>query len=361
MNRTPVFKAQLTNTIIEIDDKSRKVIACFSAFGNKDYDGDVLVKGAYSKTLKEQFSAKNAVWILKNHNEADNLTKPFEAYESEQGLIMGFECPNTTLGNDTFELYKSGIYDQHSVKIGIIKSTEQSDANYITEAMLFEGSFVLWGANEKTPTLSVGKNADAQYLEKVRVAKKNWNGSYKAYQELEFIETTMEKSIKDIEEIQKKSGVPLPSDEGKIIVTDKNIKDAEVIKKGMYSRIQKYKDATGTTELTALQETEYQFLENAECYLQCLIRSSAIGLISPNTKQLATSIIQFAMTNIDAVHSLEQSLFPNSEDDSASGEMGMGMGMGMSEKNKNTEPSNVTQPLYNKSILSQVETILQLK
>lgn len=353
MNRPSKIKSVLTNTVIDFDNKSRKVVACFSAFNNKDYDGDVILKGAYAKTLKERF-ATSQVWILKNHNEADNLTKPFEAYETEQGLIMGFECPNTQLGNDTFELYKAGIYDQHSVKIATIKSNEENETNYITEAFLFEGSFVLWGANPLTPTLTVGKSANEEYLHKIKSVKKGWNGSYKTFQELEFIETELSKNMEDLNKIQEKSGVPIPNTESKIIVTDKNLKDAEVIKKGMYNRIQKYQESNGGTELTATQETEYQFLENAEYYLQCLVRYSAMGLISKNTNQLATSIIHFAIANIDAVHSLEKTLFPNSEDDNTSQEMGM-----VTEKStKDTEPLKNTQPLDNKSILLEIEKIL---
>ena len=364
MNRPSKIKSVLTNTVIDFDNKSRKVVACFSAFNNKDYDNDIILKGAYAKTLKERFATAQ-VWILKNHNEADNLTKPFEAYETEQGLIMGFECPNTQLGNDTFELYKAGIYDQHSVKIATIKSHEEEGVNIITEAFLFEGSFVLWGANPLTPTISVGKSASTEYLDKIKAVKKGWNGSYKTFQELEFIETELSKNMEDLNKIQEKSGVPIPNAESKIIVTDKNIKDAEVIKKGMYNRIQVYKEQNNVTELTALQQTECTFLEDTEYYLQSIIRCSSSGLISANTSSLAKSIIQFAMNNIDAIHALEEKLYPtgmpceDGEGESEDGIMEMGCTPKPTMKSiENTEPLKDTQPLNNKSILLEIEKIL---
>jgi hypothetical protein len=63
--------------------------------------------------------------------------------------------PNTTLGNDTYELYKEGHITEHSIGFQTIKSQAKSGYNEINEIKLFEGSSVLWGANANTPTVGV--------------------------------------------------------------------------------------------------------------------------------------------------------------------------------------------------------------
>ncbi len=44
------------DSIKDIDEKSGIVTGYFSIFGNKDSDSDVITKGAYKKTLSENYS-----------------------------------------------------------------------------------------------------------------------------------------------------------------------------------------------------------------------------------------------------------------------------------------------------------------
>ena len=61
--------------IKDIDFNKRTVVGYFSQFGSKDSDGDIITKGAYSKTIKE-----NAVRIA--HLLQHNIQQPIGKIQS---------------------------------------------------------------------------------------------------------------------------------------------------------------------------------------------------------------------------------------------------------------------------------------
>lgn len=152
--------------ILDVDDASRRVKVAINKVGVKDHDEDVISKSAFNKTLKEQGPAgKGLIWHLTDHNPSlkSAIARFKEMYVDNDFLVGVSDIPNTTWGNDVLELYKTGNINQHSIGFKTIKSDKQKDNvlgdyNLISEVMLFEGSAVLWGANENTPTFSVGKS-----------------------------------------------------------------------------------------------------------------------------------------------------------------------------------------------------------
>ena len=137
-----------TNGIVkDVSRKDRSIVGYFSVFGNKDSDGDVITKGAYKKTLE---SAKNRVQHLFMHSPMlGAIGKIEELKEDETGLYFKSTLLNTSLGNDVLEMYDSGAVKEHSVGFEIVNQQKGVDANHITEIKLWEGSTVLWGANEQ--------------------------------------------------------------------------------------------------------------------------------------------------------------------------------------------------------------------
>ena len=136
-------KKSVEGAPIDMEDNSRVITVYYSAFGNVDSDGDIITPGAFTKTLKENGpQAKNRVWHLMNHSTDKPIAKPFEMSEDAFGLKASVKLPNTTLGNDLYELYKDG-------------HITESGYNEINEIKLYEGSSVLWGANANTPTVGV--------------------------------------------------------------------------------------------------------------------------------------------------------------------------------------------------------------
>ena len=165
---------------IDMHDQSRTITVYYSAFGNKDSDGDVITPGAFTKTLKENGpQGKNRVWHLMNHSTDKPVAKPFQMEEDGFGLKSYVKMPNTTLGNDLYELYKDGHITEHSIGFNVMKSMQKSDYNEITEIKLYEGSSVLWGANSNTPTVSVKSEMKEDVIDQIQKTIKSLrNGSF---------------------------------------------------------------------------------------------------------------------------------------------------------------------------------------
>ena len=185
----------VSDSVLDVDDSSRRVKTVLNRANYKDFDNDVIAKSAFDKTLTERGpKAKNLVWHLTDHepNLKSAVGKFSEIYMDGDNLIGITNIPNTTWGNDVLEHYKVGNINQHSIGFKSLQSDKQKDATYgeynlIKEIMLFEGSAVLWGANDATPTISVGKSltkeeAFSQYQKCIdtigKVAKSLRNGAF---------------------------------------------------------------------------------------------------------------------------------------------------------------------------------------
>lgn len=153
--------------VLDVDDKTRRVKTAWNKTGIKDSDKDIIESSAYDKTIKERGpKAKNLIWHLTDHRPSlkDAIGKPTELMMEGEHLVAITDIPNTTWGNDVLEFYKTGIINQHSIGFATIKKEVFHDDDWlkrytvIKEVQLYEGSAVLWGANEHTPTLSVGKS-----------------------------------------------------------------------------------------------------------------------------------------------------------------------------------------------------------
>jgi len=157
-------------------DEAKGVIEGYaSAFDNIDSDGDVIIKGAFAKTITERGPmGKNQIFHLAQHNSTAILGKPLELFEDDYGLRFVSQISKTTLGMDYLQLYLDGIINEHSIGFNTIKSDLEGRANVIKEVKLWEYSAVTWGANSETPTLSA-KNAK-EYA--TNIAKALRNGKY---------------------------------------------------------------------------------------------------------------------------------------------------------------------------------------
>lgn len=152
--------------VLDVDDKSRRVKVAISKVGNKDFDNDVIDKGAYNKTIKERGpKGSNLIWHLTDHNASlKNAVGKFNDLSVQGDYLVGTtDIAATAWGNDVLEMYKSGMINQHSIGFRTIKSEpvnagKPDEYRLIKEVLLYEGSAVLWGANDQTPTLSVGKS-----------------------------------------------------------------------------------------------------------------------------------------------------------------------------------------------------------
>lgn len=153
----------LSRDIKDIDEKG-VVTFYFSAFGNKDSDGDITMPGAFTKTMNDN---KARIKHVLNHRTDQVPGVVQEMGEDEKGAWMRSKLMlGTTLGKDVYEMYKAGAITEHSFRYDIVKAyhDKQQDAQIIQEYKLWEASsLTAWGANHMTPMISV-KSQETEYL-----------------------------------------------------------------------------------------------------------------------------------------------------------------------------------------------------
>jgi len=150
MNRLLQFKS-FTGELKDLDTSKRIVTGYLSAFDNKDHDGDIIVKGAFSKSINER---KKDIFFLNQHNWAQPHGKFNVLREDSKGLYFeSAPLVDTTYSSDLLKLYDAGIVKEHSIGFVTMQSENdtKSNARMLTELKLFEGSNVTLGANSNTP------------------------------------------------------------------------------------------------------------------------------------------------------------------------------------------------------------------
>lgn len=169
------------------------VVAWASVFNNVDLDGDKIMKGAYKRTIKERGpQGSNDILHLMYHDTNQILGKPSELKEEDFGLRTITPIPATTLGKDTYILYKTKVYDQHSIGYKVIDSeqevTKGVTVNILKELKLWEFSTVPWGANPMARTAEVKSETKSERLDEIATRLDRIN---KAITDNHFSEKTM--------------------------------------------------------------------------------------------------------------------------------------------------------------------------
>lgn len=127
-----------------------------STWGNADSVGDVVRKGAFTKTLKERRPR-----VLWQHNAYEPIGVIKEAYEDDKGLFAVIALNlDTQRGMETYNLYKSGAMDSFSIgiqleKYNLIDGLNGKSAYEILETKLWEVSAVTFPANEQAVVTAV--------------------------------------------------------------------------------------------------------------------------------------------------------------------------------------------------------------
>lgn len=137
----------------EVKMNSRTITGYFSRYGNIDSDGDMLVPGAFSKTISERgLDGSKLIKHLTDHRlDTDHIIGVPKLWEVQDGAMFETTVSDTQKGNDILKLYRDGVINQHSFGFKTQKSTRKSAYNEINEVMLYEVSTVVLGANSQTP------------------------------------------------------------------------------------------------------------------------------------------------------------------------------------------------------------------
>ena len=167
-----LFKDTQGGSVSDVDVKQGIVTGYFSVFGNKDSDGDIIMPGAFTKTLRENGpdSLKPRVLHLLQHDTTRPLGKPQVLREDTKGLYFESRISGTSYGRDTLKLYEDGVLTEHSIGYKVVKNEPKEGANYLHELRLWEGSTVSWGANMEA--LVTGIKAEDKMVIYYRLIKK---------------------------------------------------------------------------------------------------------------------------------------------------------------------------------------------
>jgi HK97 family phage prohead protease len=156
----------------DVDTEKRSVAGYFAVFGNVDLDGDVIERGAFTKSIRERGpEGKQLIKYLLDHDKTKTIGKITKLSEDDKGLYFEAKIGTHTLGDDFIEMLKSEIINQASIGFKTVK--EQYDqvmkANRIKEVMLYEGSSVQFlGANPEAGNTWFKSMDDAlEYLAKM--------------------------------------------------------------------------------------------------------------------------------------------------------------------------------------------------
>ena len=161
---TIIYKSTQIGELVDADAAAGVVKGYGSVFGNVDSDGDVINKGAYKKTIHENWLKE--IKYLYQHDMDKPLGKMVHLEEDDKGLIFEAHIPKTQLGKDVVELMKAGVITENSVGILPIskKKWDHDGYRHINEVKLFEISAVTLAANDQAMIMDVKGNVDPEKI-----------------------------------------------------------------------------------------------------------------------------------------------------------------------------------------------------
>ncbi len=144
----------------ELNEETNIVEGYASTFDDKpDSYGDVVVKGAFAKTIQENGDRVKFLW---QHDWNEPIGKVIELREDDHGLYFKAKISNTKRGQEFLQLAKDGVIDRLSIGYTTTKADydRQAGVRYLKEVKLYEISAVTFPANDNA-IISAVKNAPA--------------------------------------------------------------------------------------------------------------------------------------------------------------------------------------------------------
>lgn len=161
-----------------VDDKTGEFEGYGSVFGGKpDSYGDIIMPGAFSKTLKAGGRNGNGIALLWQHDQRNPIGVWTEIVEDKRGLKMKGKL---TLGvrqaDEALLLMRDGAIKGLSIGFNLAKngSTYDSDTGvrYLKEIILWEVSLVTFPASVRSQVTKVKAIEEAQSVEELALALK---------------------------------------------------------------------------------------------------------------------------------------------------------------------------------------------
>lgn len=193
--------------ISDVDLSSHIIKGYASVFGNVDSDGDIMVKGAYSKTISEWGpQGKGRIKMCWQHDIYDPIAKTTELFEDDKGLGFVASAPkNVTHIDDRIKMIEGGVIDELSVGFRTIKQEAGQGARKITEVKLYEYSLVTLASNELAKITLVKSEKRGDFVKRLQsksqnIVKMMRNGTLtdESFHDLEFYHLQLLKHISDL-------------------------------------------------------------------------------------------------------------------------------------------------------------------
>lgn len=153
----------------DIDDKQKIISAYVSVFNNIDSDGDMVMPGAFKKTIAERGPGASRVRIkhLWMHDPYNVIGVPEEMSEDSEGLLVRSRFGTDQFSQDKMQQHIDGLIDEFSIGYQVSQAEKvDGDTPYqkLMEIKLWEYSSVTWGANALTRMIE-GKSSIKDQLE----------------------------------------------------------------------------------------------------------------------------------------------------------------------------------------------------
>ncbi|MDV2988565.1 MAG: HK97 family phage prohead protease [Dehalogenimonas sp.] len=135
-----------------------------------DSYGDVVDKGAFSKTIQE---GSDRIKVLWNHDSHEPIGKPLELTEDEHGLkIKGKLSMGVQRAREVLALMKDGVVNQMSIGYDTITEVVEDGVRHLKEVRLWDVSPVTFAANPTAVIMSAksGRVLSATNVNKLREA-----------------------------------------------------------------------------------------------------------------------------------------------------------------------------------------------
>jgi HK97 family phage prohead protease len=152
-------------SIKSVDNETGVFEALVSVFGNKDSYGDVVMPGAFTKTLEDWSTKGDPIPVYWSHRMDDpdyNIGHVIEASESEDGLLVKAQLDlGGGKADQVHRLLKGRRVTQFSFAYDTIRDKKNGDVNELHELKLYEVGPTPIGANQETELLAVKAAAEA--------------------------------------------------------------------------------------------------------------------------------------------------------------------------------------------------------
>lgn len=167
-------------SVKDIDGKKGIITGYFAHFNNEDSDGDIIIPGAFAKTIRERGpeSTRPRVKHLRNHLIYEPIGVLQVLKEDAIGLYYESKPGTHFIGQDSIKMIESGLITEHSFGFETVKQQVIAEGEddwlragrkrILQELKLWEGSSLTgFGANEMTGPATIKSKDKDNYIKMI--------------------------------------------------------------------------------------------------------------------------------------------------------------------------------------------------